>query len=64
MGSEQYTFHGRKVVSVYDSSGFGAPDIKDVETGESIDFYTGQPLVHATRTKTLEECAQENDRFV
>jgi len=55
----QYLFKGTTVVSVSDPSGFGAPDFRDAITGQTIDYYSGQPIVSSGRVKSIEECIQE-----
>lgn len=63
MINTHYSFKGREVYSVPNPSGFGAPDMRDVLTGQAIDFYTGLPLTSPERVPTREELVRVIDEI-
>jgi len=63
MINTHYNFKGREVYSVPSSTGFGAPDIRDALTGQTIDFYTGLPVVTPERVPTQDELVQVIDEI-
>ena len=61
MEQGHYLMHGREFVGVYESSGRGAPDYRDVNTGEIIDFFSGRPLVIPEQRQSLADSVREMD---
>lgn len=60
MVNEQYcNFKGIAALVVPNPSGRGAPDFRVAATGQTIDYYSGQPIVSSGRVKTIEECVLE-----
>jgi len=61
MANGNYFLHGKEVAPVRDTSGFSAPDYRDLKTGELLDYYTGKPLVFSGERQSLEQSVREID---